>query len=207
MIHTNSINNMIHASGYLELIIGPMFSGKTSELISLSKQYTLSKMNTCVINNSSDTRYHKTLLSTHDKLMIPCINTNNICDALTPSVIQNHSVFLINEGQFFTDLYESVISLVETHHKIVHVCGLDGDFKRAEFGQLLKLIPMCDNIVKKTAICSRCEDGTKGLFSHRIGNETSIKIIGSSGYMSVCRNCYLKLNTTKQDSITDTDTI
>ena len=66
-------NNMIKC-GYLELIIGPMFSGKTSEILNLKRQYELSKMNVCVINYINDIRYHKSLLSTHDKIMIPCIN-------------------------------------------------------------------------------------------------------------------------------------
>ena len=193
-MNLNSHSKMKCSVGYLELIIGPMFSGKTSEILSLTKQYTLSKMSPCVINYSEDTRYHDRMLSTHDKNMIPCINTLHLRDILTTDNIQKYSVFLINEGQFFPDLYESVLSLVDKHHKIVHVCGLDGDFQRNEFGQLLKLIPICDNIIKKTAICSVCEDGTKALFSHRLSKETEIKVIGSSNYIPVCRKCYMKLN-------------
>ena len=190
----NSIHTMAHKTGYLELIIGPMFSGKTSEILTLTRQYMLSKMNPCVINHSTDKRYHETMLSTHDKQMIPCINTFSLTNILTSEIIHAHGVFLINEGQFFPDIYESVCLLVEKYHKIVHVCGLDGDFKRNEFGHLLKLIPLCDNIIKKTAICSVCEDGTKALFSHRLSNETAIKVIGSSNYIPVCRGCDIKLN-------------
>ena len=88
--------------------------------------------------------------------------------------------------------------MVETYNKIVHVCGLDGDFKRNVFGDMGKLIPICDNIKKKYAICKKCENGTKALFSYRLSNEKEINVIGSDCYIPVCRNCYIKLNTQKK---------
>ena len=171
----------MNSNGYLELILGPMFSGKTTYLLSLYKQYKLTKMKTCVINYADDTRYHSTMLSSHDKEMIECDNVIDLGKFLTDDVIESHDVFLINEGQFFDELYESVLTLVEKHNKIVHVGGLDGDFKRKPFGDMIKLIPICDKITKK-AICNVCADGTKAIFSHRITNEQSIKMIGSSNY-------------------------
>ena len=179
--------------GYLELIIGPMFSGKTTHLLSLYKRYKLSNMQTCVINYAEDKRYDDTMLSTHDKFMIKCNNTLDLKVFLTDDVISSNEVFLINEGQFFDNLYEVVVSLVETHNKTVHVCGLDGDFKRNMFGDILKLIPLCDKITKKKAICvsNLCKRGTKAIFSHRLTNEMSVKVIGSSNYIPLCRACYL----------------
>ena len=67
---------------------------------------------------------------------------------------------LINEGQFFPDLYESVKWLVNEKKKYVTICGLDGDFKRAKFGTLLDLIPLCDNVTKLTSLCVSCKNGT-----------------------------------------------
>ena len=192
--------NKMSDTGFLELIIGPMFSGKTTYLLSLHKQYVLSNMKTCVINYSEDKRYHNSKLSTHDKVMIDCNNTLTLKGFLTDNIIQQNDVFLINEGQFFDDLYECVLTLVETHNKIVHICGLDGDFKRNSFGDIIRLIPLSDNIVKKHAICTFCANGTKALFSHRLTNEQSIKIIGSSNYAPLCRKCYvsqIKLDTIK----------
>jgi len=177
--------------GYLELIIGPMFSGKTTYILSLYKQYQLSNMRTCVINYADDKRYDDTMLSTHDKVMIKCSNTLSLKGFLTDDIIRDYDVFLINEGQFFEDVYESVVELVDTHRKMVHVCGLDGDFNRNTFGTLLKLIPLCDKITKKKAICANCANGTKALFSHRLTNEQSVKVIGSSNYIPLCRSCYL----------------
>lgn len=182
--------------GYLELIIGPMFSGKTTQLLDLHKQYKLSNMRTCVINYSEDTRYHSTMLSTHDKSMIECESALSLTQFLKDSVVNSYDVFLINEGQFFDDIYESVHELVDVHKKIVHVAGLDGDFKRNPFGKFMKLIPLCDKITKKTAICSECANGTKALFSHRLTNEQGVKVIGSSNYAPLCRQCY-NLNTQK----------
>ena len=181
-------------TGFLELVIGPMFSGKTSTILELERMYNLSNLNTCVINYAEDTRYSDEYLSTHDKVMIPCINSLTISGVLTKSVVDENDVFLINEGQFFPDLYEAVIGLVEEHGKIVHVCGLDGDFQRNGFEEIMKLIPLADKITKKTAICMSCKDGTPALFSHRISKETEVKVIGSDNYMPVCRKCYLELN-------------
>ena len=69
-------------SAYLELIIGPMFSGKTSRLVDIYKQCKFCNIPVSVINHSIDERYHDTMLSTHDKVMIPCIKTNYITDVL-----------------------------------------------------------------------------------------------------------------------------
>ena len=181
-------------TGFLELVIGPMFSGKTSTILELERMYNLSNLKTCVINYAEDTRYSDEYLSTHDKVMIPCVNSLTISGVLTKNVIDEHDVFLINEGQFFADLYDSVVELVEEHGKIVHVCGLDGDFKRNGFVEIIKLIPLADKITKKTAICMSCKDGTPALFCHRISKETEVKVIGSDNYIPVCRKCYLELH-------------
>ena len=65
--------NDSRAEGYLEIILGPMFSGKTTQLVQMHKNYTYIGKNVTVINYVDDTRYHDAMLSTHDKLMIPCI--------------------------------------------------------------------------------------------------------------------------------------
>ena len=181
----------IKKTGYLELIIGPMFSGKTSAIINLVKQYKFSKITTCVINYAEDKRYDEYKLTTHDKEKIDCLNGLYLKEILDNETIRNNDVFLINEGQFFPDLYDNVVELVEKHNKIVHVCGLDGDFLRSGFTEIMKLIPLTDNIIKRKSICMKCEDGTKALFSHRVSNEKTVKVIGSDNYIPLCRKCYL----------------
>ena len=182
---------MLNQNGYLEIIIGPMFSGKTTYLVNLYNNYINTNKSVIVINYEEDKRYHNHMLSTHDLTTIPCVFTTKICDVLTDL---SADIILINEGQFFPDLFETVTLLVENHGKIVHVCGLDGDFKRQRFGTLLDLIPLCDTIIKLNAKCNICKD--PALFSHRVTNETLQVVIGSSNYMPLCRKCYITENNT-----------
>ena len=74
----------------------------------------------------------------------------------------------------------------------VYICGLDGDFKRKPFGNWLDLIPLCDKVTKLTAYCKLCKK-RDAIFSHRLGYEESQTVIGNN-YMSLCRECYNKLN-------------
>jgi len=174
---------------FLELIVGPMFSGKTTYLQNLYNNYKLGNNKVAVINYSGDTRYDNAMLATHDAVTdIPCIFTENIGDVIMDDQIQSANIILINEGQFFSDLYETVLELVENKNKTVHICGLDGDFKRQKFGALLDLIPISDKIVKLAAKCSKCKK--PAYFSHRITTETSQIVIGSSNYEPLCRKCY-----------------
>ena len=193
-------------TGYLELFIGPMFSGKTSKLLEIYKQSMFCNIPIIVINHSSDIRYHDTHLSTHDKTMIPCVQTTelmtiwdygSIDEPIEEKLYDAHiqfresKVVLINEGQFFSDLLPCVEELLK-EGKHVYVCGLDGDFERKKFGTILDLIPLCDKVTKMTSLCSRCRDGTAGIFSLRITEEKTQFLIGSDNYIPVCRKCYEK---------------
>jgi thymidine kinase len=178
-----------YETGYLEIIIGPMFSGKTSKLLELYKQYTFCNVRVAVVNHSEDTRYNATMLSSHDKVMIPCIQTTNLVHLTNEDEIYDADVILINEGQFFDDLYCFVLDMLKFNKKI-YVSGLDGDFERKKFGQVLDLIPLCDKVTKMTSLCSLCKNGTPGLFSMRLTKEKEQMLIGSSNYIPVCRICY-----------------
>ena len=180
---------------YLEIILGSMFSGKTSRLVEIYKQCKFCNIPVIVINHSCDNRYDDELLSTHDKIKIPCIKTNSLFEVWHKyyldinNEINKAEVILINEGQFFTDLYEVVVDMLQKGKKI-YVCGLDGDFKRNRFGQILDLIPLCDKVTKLTSLCSICKNGTPGIFSKRITTEKEQTIVGSDNYIPVCRMCY-----------------
>lgn len=196
-------------SGYLEIIIGPMFSGKTSRLVEIYNQCNFCNISVAVINHCIDNRYDNELLSTHDKIMIPCIKTERLFDVWTEYIdidnidivprikdkfkVATSDVILINEGQFFPDLEEFVKRLL-TEDKQVYICGLDGDFERKKFGQVLDLIPLCDKVHKLTSLCSLCKNGTKGIFSMRLTNEKEQTVVGSENYIPVCRSCYEKSN-------------
>ena len=189
-------------SAYLEIILGSMYSGKTSRLVEIYKQCKFCSIPVAVINHSIDNRYDNEMLSTHDKVKIPCIKTDKLFDIWAdvednqniPRVndkfkLGTSEVILINEGQFFPDLEEFVRVLLKNGKKI-YVCGLDGDFERKKFGQILDLVPLCDKVTKLTSLCSICKNGTPGIFSKRITLEKEQAIVGSDNYIPVCRNCY-----------------
>ena len=176
-------------NSYLELIIGPMFCGKTSKLIEIAKQCDFCDIDFMVINHNLDDRYHNSMMSTHDNVMIPCVKTDKLMNILHS--LQEVDVILINEGQFFTDLYEVVQKLLLLCKKI-YVAGLDGDFERNKFGNILDLIPICDKVCKLNSLCGICRDGTPGIFSMRISDENEQTVVGSTNYIPVCRNCYKK---------------
>ena len=179
-------------AGYLEIILGPMWSGKTSALLKIYRQYSFCKSKICVINYEADTRYSRTMLSTHDKEMIPCILGVSMEEIMKnhKDEIENSDVILINEGQFFSDIVPFTIKMVEEERKKVYICGLDGDFKRDKIGNLLDLIPMCDKMTKLHALCSMCKDGTLAPFTFRSTCETEQVLIGNDIYMPLCRSCY-----------------
>lgn len=180
---------MIHESAYLEVILGCMFSGKSTRLVEIYKQCVFCNISVIVINHSLDNRYDDEMLSTHDKIKIPCIKTDNLMDIY--SEIMKSNVILINEGQFFPDLEEFVKNML-FHSKQIYICGLDGDFERKKFGKLLDIIPLCDKVTKLTSLCSICKNGTLGIFSKRISKEIEQTVVGSDNYIPVCRNCYDK---------------
>lgn len=182
------LNKVTMSNGYLELIVGPMFSGKTTKLVELYNQYKNSSESICVINFEKDKRYSEDKLSTHDKLMIPCIFTNEIKQLFDSSNLLNSNIVLINEGQFFSDIFESVMYLVEKKNKHVYVCGLDGDFERKKFGNILDLIPYSDSIIKLKSKCNNCNE--PAIFSHRLTDENEQVVIGSNNYVPLCRKCY-----------------
>jgi thymidine kinase len=86
---------------------------------------------------------------------------------------------------------EFVKNLLDKNKKI-YVCGLDGDFKRQKFGNILDLIPLCDKVEKLSSLCAICRDGTPGIFSQRISLEKEQTVVGANNYIPVCRNCYEK---------------
>ena len=181
-------------SGYLGIILGPMYSGKTSRLLALYKKYTFCEMPVTVVNFAEDTRYSDSMLSTHDKNMIPCFMKNAMNEAFPfdGEDIKKYQVFLINEAQFFPDIVEWVKTAISPpYNKIVHISGLDGDFQRNTFGNWLSLITYCDTVEKLTSICCGCKKA-QALFSHRLTDEKAQKVIGSDSYIPLCRKCYDK---------------
>ena len=192
MTNINCTSTKMNNTGYLAVYLGCMYAGKTSKLISIYNKNKTAGISTCVINYIEDKRYHDNKLSTHDRKMIECLSVRKIYDVFEndPNLLEQTEAFIINEGQFFSDLFEVVKLLVNEHNKKVYVCGLDGDYKMKKFGQILDLIPICDEVEKLHAICTICK--APASFTKRITQETEQKVIGSDNHIPVCRMCHFK---------------
>jgi len=182
--------------GYLKIILGSMFAGKTTELIKEYNRHNACGIRCCFINHMYDDRYDSGTKKTKTHNQSEILNdysVNKLGQIFNKESLlfgnTDYDVYFINEGQFFNDLYEWVDWLVNMKNKKVYVCGLDGDYKRKKFGSLLDIIPLCDDIVKIKALCNDCKK-SDGLFTCRLSDETEQLLVGTTNYCSLCRNCY-----------------
>jgi thymidine kinase len=177
----------------LEVVCGPMFSGKSSYIYSIVKRFSAIGIKPLVIKPSLDNRYSdKPEMVTHDGVKIDCMITSRNLMNIPFNVTNKHSLIIIEEAQFFNDLVLFVKCMVEREGKDMVVVGLDGDFNREPFGQILHCIPLADKVTKLTAMCVECADGTPALFSYRkVTGGNQILIGGSDEYEPYCRSCYL----------------
>ena len=172
----------------LDVVIGPMFSGKSSYVLSVISRYSALGVPVLVITHESDTRYGQGFVATHDGRNAPCIHTRDL-DSVD---IAAYKVIIVDEAQFFKHLVPFVEWAVDTHHKHVYLVGLDGDSNRRKFGDILDCIPLADRVLRLTSFCRRCADGTLGLFSYRREySDQQVIVGGSNQYETLCRNCYL----------------
>jgi thymidine kinase len=176
--------------GKLELIIGNMFSGKSTELIRrINREKSINKK-IIVVNFAGDNRYSTDSISTHNGNKIKCLKLSKLSD-IPNGMIKDYDSFFIDEGQFFPDLFEYITLLVDTHRKHVVVSGLSGDYSRNNFGDIYRLIPICDTLDKLSAYCKSCNNGTYAPFSKRITSGNSIVDVGGNDkYIPVCRFHY-----------------
>ena len=166
----------------LNLIIGCMFSGKTTELLRVAKRLRSIDQKVLLVNYFEDKRYSNTELATHDRDTMPC----TFIEDLMTLDYSNYSVICVNEAQFFTNLKKFTVKALNDN-KILYISGLDGDYLQNPFGEILDLIPMCDSITRLHAFCKLCKDGTKAHFTKRTNSCTEQKLIGSDEYIPVCR--------------------
>ena len=174
----------------LELIVGCMYSGKSTELLRRVNRYKSIGKRVLVVNHSLDKRYSdEPVMVTHSGETMDAIKV----DDLKWVVPINYDVIAIDEGQLFEELYNRVMYLVEQMNLDVIVAGLNGDYKRENFGEIFKLYPVASNIHHCLALCSQCKDGTPGMFTYRITDEKDQLLIGSNEmYIAVCRRCFIK---------------
>jgi thymidine kinase len=181
------------ASGTLELIIGCMYSGKSTMLLNKIRQHKLLDDKVLAINHSADKRYAENAIVTHDKDISSALCVDTLMPLLQNIEYEEAVVICIEEGQFFGDLYDFVFHAVENDKKCVIVSALDGDYNRKPFWNVLKLIPLADTVEKRNALCIECKDGTLASFSKKIvgtDNNERILIGGKDKYSPVCRYHY-----------------
>lgn len=176
--------------GTLEIIMGPMFSGKTELLIEKYNKCIkeTNSENIIAFNYYKDTRYGNDKISSHNSKEIPSINIKTLSEIFNNNSYSNKNNIFINEAQFFPDLKECIIKLVEQYNKNIVICGLDSDYKREKFGDIWDLIPYADYIIKLKGKCNDCINPS--LFTYRITNEKEQHIIGFQNYIPLCRKCY-----------------
>ena len=174
---------------YLDIITGPMFSGKTSSLLyKISKLSVLKKI--YIINSTLDNRYNNNSITTHSNYSCDAVLLENLDLDYNKlkKIREEYQVIAIDEAQFFTDLYEFVKTALELDFHVI-VCGLNGNYKQEKFGQILDLIPLANNVDLLKGYCMICKDTTEGIFTKRINdNKVDEIIVGNEDkYMCVCR--------------------
>lgn len=183
--------------------MGCMFSGKSTELIKRIRCHRVLSRNVLCITHGIDKRYNELLekregrgdsgkdspkIITHNLDHISSIAAFQLAD-ISREKIEQADVICIEEAQFFNDLYENVLMYVNQFQKYVIVCGLDGDFQAQPFINVMRLIPHADNVMKLSALCMDCKDGTAATFTKRLHSDNHEQIVvgGSDLYKSVCR--------------------
>jgi len=170
-----------------------MFAGKTSALQSIVRRHSALGIKCVVYKPVSDTRYGSdTHICSHDQERVKAIPVKNLTSHSLMEPYLESKIVVIDEGQFFDDLYDFVVKAVEQDNKHVFVAGLDGDCFRKPFGQLFDLIPLADSIIKMTSLCKLCANGTAALFTFRTTKSKEIvEVGGSEAYMPLCRKHYI----------------
>ena len=177
----------------LSIIIGPMYSGKSTYLLDKINISNENSENILVINHKIDIRYNKDKITNHNNISTNCISLSKLNEIYDYSrednlLMETIDHIYIDEAQFFTDLEEVVSNLLNTYPNLKITCvGLDGDFQQNIFndGQLLKLIAKAENVIKLSSKCYEC--GDKAYFTKRTSNDKEQIVVGSNNiYVSAC---------------------
>ena len=177
----------------LEIIIGPMFAGKSSALLARIRRQRAIGKKVIVITSSLDKRYSvEPSLTSHDMESVAAVAVDELLSCLQRPDLLEADLIIIEEAQFFGDLLTFVEQALLKHKNLV-VCGLDGDTAAKPFGQILNCIPLADSVVKMTALCELCGDGTPAIFTalrnkrSSGSSEAQIKVGASETYIPLCR--------------------
>ena len=178
--------------GHLTLLIGCMFAQKTTELLRRIRRYKAIGHSVLVVNYVGDTRYGTNKIASHDVDTYDAVSVKWLQDVAHQVESGTYQVVVIDEGQFYGDLYAFVTKWADKLPIHIVVAGLDGDSNRNPFGDILRLIPQAEEVERLTAFCAHCKDGTLAHFSKRISATVEqVEIGGADRYIPVCRKHYL----------------
>ncbi len=177
--------------GWIEVIAGSMFSGKTEELIRRLRRAEIAKQRVEIFKPSVDTRYSSTEVVSHNENSIRSSAIDNSSTILLLS--GNIDVIGIDEAQFFDEnLVEVCNKLADMGIRVI-VAGLDMDFRGEPFGPVPGLMACAEYVTKVHAVCMQC--GHIAHFSHRLSDAEKLVLLGEKdSYEPLCRECYRSIS-------------
>ena len=174
-------------AGWIEVICGSMFSGKTEELIRRLRRAQIAQMQTTIFKPRIDSRYSETHIVSHNNIKLESHLVNSPQEIL--DIAENASVVAIDEAQFFNDSILEVCKTLASQGKRVVVAGLDTDYRGVPFGPMPQLMCEADYLDKLRAICVKC--GNPASCTQRTSSDRGQVVIGElDKYEARCRNCF-----------------
>lgn len=172
----------------LEIVIGPMFSGKSSYALSYIRRQRAIGKKVLVIKPNIDNRYsNEDVLITHDQEKTSCVMWPIERELIPTPEMRNADCVVFEEAQFFMGLSNAATYVMRAYKKDILIVGLDGDARQEKFGEILDCIPWATSVRKLNALCSVCRDGTEGPYTKRTNdNPQQIDVGGSEKYVAVC---------------------
>ena len=190
MFLENTVNHK-EQLGWIEVICGSMFSGKTEELLRRLKRARFANQHVLIFKPQTDVRYSDKKVVSHDANEIMSTPVENATDIL--SKVNHADVVAIDEAQFFDDDIIAVCNQLANNGIRVIVAGLDMDFKGKPFGPMPHLMAVAEFVTKVHAICTKT--GNLAHFSHRTSENDDLVLIGERNeYEPLSRAAYHKLN-------------
>lgn len=184
------LENIQHSQkrrGWIEVVCGSMFSGKTEELIRRMKRAQFAKMKVEIFKPAIDTRYDEVKVVSHDSNEIHSTPVQGSANILL--LASDVDVVGIDEAQFFDAGLVQVCNQLASQGIRVIVAGLDMDFRGQPFGPVPALMATAEYVTKVHAICMRC--GHLANHSHRIiGGDSLVQLGEKDSYEPLCRDCY-----------------
>jgi len=176
------------AGGWIEAVVGSMFSGKTQELIRRLRLASIARQKVQVFNHALDTRYAKDHIVSHDASQTPSravAKAKDILDLVEPET----QVVGIDEVQFFDDAVIGVCETLADQGRRVIVAGLDQDYRGVPFPVTSQLMGVAEFVTKNLAICSVC--GSPANRSQRLSSTKKLIEVGTGDkYEARCRTCF-----------------